>query len=109
MPYPSTEQGEKKNIILVKGKTFKNDEPKGMLKVFHNRVLYALTLIWEKYGKQYLEYFGHKTKICYCNVSVKELAGILGFKNSCNLDGRQYTKIERAVDDLNTIPFYFDC
>ncbi|GHT46925.1 hypothetical protein AGMMS49936_06670 [Endomicrobiia bacterium] len=99
----------KKKMIIIKGKAFKNDIPKGILRVYHNRILYVLTLKWEEDGCKYMEYSdNHDIKICYCNVSVKEVIDILGYKNSSSLGGRQYIKIKRAIDDLRTSPYYFD-
>ncbi|GHT48508.1 hypothetical protein AGMMS49936_11050 [Endomicrobiia bacterium] len=50
-----------------------------MLNTFDHRVLYALTSAWEEYGSWYMKY-DNNIKICFCNVSVKKLANILGYK-----------------------------
>ncbi|GHT65549.1 hypothetical protein AGMMS50222_08050 [Endomicrobiia bacterium] len=107
MSYPTMIQGKEKYITLVKGKAFKNDKARGMLKIFNHRVIYALTSVWEEYGSWYMEYTNN-TKICFCNVSVKNIADMLGYKNLYDLGGRQYTKIKRAISDLENTPFYFD-
>ncbi|GHT42723.1 hypothetical protein AGMMS49921_08630 [Endomicrobiia bacterium] len=105
----STKDGIKKNLMLIKGKAFEGGTERGMLSAFHARIMYALTHTWEEHGKQYMDFFNQDIKICYCNVKIKKLASTLGLKYSGKLGGRQYTRIKRAVDDLNTIPFYFDC
>jgi hypothetical protein len=77
--------GQVTEVPLIRGRLFPKDEERGILTGEEGRILGAMEWFWVDQGCQYSS-FGNGAVSCYCEVSVRSLARLLGWKSFGGLD-----------------------
>ncbi len=96
--------GQTTMIPVIRGRLFPDDDERGILTAEHGRILGALESTWITEGCKYTE-FGNGTVTCYCDVSIRRLADLLGWQE---FGGWQLRHLKRRVVDLKVMPYYLD-
>lgn len=96
--------GQTTAIPVIRGRLFPEDDERGIPTVEHGRILGALESIWIQEGCKYTK-FGNGMVSCCCNVSIRELARLLGCHD---FGGSQLRHLKRRVADLKVMPYYLD-
>lgn len=100
-----TADGEVTVIPMIRGRAKPKGEELGIPTVEHGRILAALENIWAQQGCPYHTYTDSKTVVCFCLVSVRELARLLG---RTNFGGRDLIQLTNKVWNLKNMAYYLD-
>lgn len=99
-----THAGDDYLVPVHRGKNFPKDTERGILTAEHGRILAALAKMWAEGPQKYLEYENGACR-CYCEVPVRKLAKMLGWKS---FGGNELNHLKKKVIDLKTMPYYFE-
>lgn len=100
-----TMDGQVINVPMLRGRLKPGGKEFGIPTVEHGRVLAALESIWAAQGCQYHTFSDSKAVVCFCLVSIRELAGLLG---RTKFGGRDLTQLTNKVWELKSMPYYLD-
>lgn len=100
-----TMDGEVLSIPMIRGRVTPGGKELGIPTVEHGRILAALEIIWVNQRQPFYTFKNSGAVICYCLVSVRELARLLNRKN---FGGRDLKQLTDKVWSLKTMPFYLD-
>lgn len=100
-----TMDGEVLNVPMFRGRVKPGGKELGIPTVEHGRILAALESIWTQQGCQYHTYTDSSAVVCFCLVSIRELAKLLG---RTTFGGRDLVQLTNKVWDLKTMAFYLD-
>lgn len=99
-----TLDGEVSIIPLIRGRVKPSGVERGIPTAEHGKILAAIESIWVQQGSQYNRYASGAVS-CYCYVSVRELAKLLGWKT---FGGKDLVWLTDRVYDLKAMPYYLD-
>lgn len=91
-------------IPLLRGRIKPGDRERGIPTAEHGKILAAIESIWVQQGSHYDRYASGAVS-CYCYVSIRELAKLLGWKT---FGGKDLIWLTSMVYDLKTMPYYLD-
>lgn len=97
-----TLDGQVTTVFITRGRIKPGAEERGILTAEHAKILAALKNVWAQQGCLYNGY-PDGAKICYCYISARELAKLLGWKS---FGGRDLLWLTDRVYDLKTKPYY---
>lgn len=100
-----TADGEVTVIPMLRGRVKPNSKELGIPTVEHGRILAALENIWAQQGCPYHTYTDSKTVVCFCLVSIRALAGLLGYTT---FGGQNLIHLTNKVWDLKNMAYYLD-
>jgi hypothetical protein len=90
-----TMDGEVALVPVIRGRIFPGDDERGILTADHGRILGALECAWVQEGCRYTE-FGNGMTVCYCDVPVRKLARLLGWRT---FGGTELRCLKRKIMD----------
>ena len=96
--------GEVSVVSLIRGRIKPGGKERGIPTAEHGWVLAAIKNIWAQQGCQY-DRDRNGAVVCFCRVSIRELAQLLG---RGNFGGRDLTQMADKVFDLKTLPYFMD-
>ena len=99
-----TMDGEASVVPLIRGKVKPGGKERGIPTAEHGRILAAIESVWVQQGCQYYKY-PTGAAACYCVVSIRELAKLLG-RNA--FGGKDLVELTDKVFDLKVLPYYID-
>lgn len=99
-----TMDGEVTVIPMLRGRIKPKGEELGIPTVEHGRILAAIENIWARQGSAYHSY-ADAPSVCYCYVSIRELAKLLGYTN---FGGRDLVQLTNKVWNLKHMGYYLD-
>lgn len=99
-----TMDGEASVVPLVRGRIKPGGKERGIPTAEHGRILAAIESMWVQQGCQYYKY-PTGAAACYCVVSIRELAKLLG-RNA--FGGKDLIELTDKVYDLKALPYYMD-
>ncbi len=99
-----TMDGDVSVVQLIRGRIKPGGMERGIPTAEHGRVLAAIKNIWAQQGCQY-DRDRNGAMVCFCRVSIRELAQLLG---RSNFGGRDLTELADKVFDLKTLPYFMD-
>lgn len=99
-----TLDGEVSTIPLIRGRVKPGGKERGILTAEHGRIFAAIKSIWSQQGCQRVEYSSGAV-VCFCLVSIRELAKLLG---RSAYGGKDLVELTDKVYDLKVMPYYFD-
>ena len=99
-----TLDGECSVVPLTRGRVKPGGPEWGIPTVEDGRVLAAIENIWAQQGCQYNRYQSGAV-VCYCRVSIRELARLLGREM---FGGRDMVQLANTVHRLKALPYYLD-
>ncbi|HCE97217.1 MAG TPA: hypothetical protein DER10_01825 [Elusimicrobia bacterium] len=100
-----TADGEVTVIPMIRGRAKPKGEELGIPTVEHGRILAALENIWAQQGCPYHTYSDSNAVVCFCLVSIRELAQLLG---RTNFGGRDLVQLTNKVWNLKNMAYYLD-
>ena len=100
-----TADGEVTVIPMIRGRVKPKSKELGIPTVEHGRILAALENIWAQQGCPYHTYTDSKAVVCFCLVSIRELAGLLGYTT---FGGQNLIHLTNKVWDLKNMAYYLD-
>lgn len=100
-----TADGSVTVIPMIRGRAKPKGEELGIPTVEHGRILAAIENIWAQQGCPYHTYPDSKAVICFCFVSIRELARLLG---RTNFGGRDMVQLTNKVWNLKNMAYYLD-
>lgn len=99
-----TMDGEVTVIPMLRGRIKPKGEELGIPTVEHGRILAAIENIWARQGSAYHSY-ADAPSVCYCYVSIRELAKLLGYTS---FGGRDLVQLTNKVWNLKHMGYYLD-
>jgi hypothetical protein len=90
---------------MIRGRVKPKSKELGIPTVEHGRILAALENIWAQQGCPYHTYTDSKTVVCFCLVSIRDLAGLLGYTS---FGGQNLIHLTNKVWDLKNMAYYLD-
>ena len=99
-----TLDGEITVIPMLRGRIKPKGEELGIPTVEHARILAAIEHIWAQQGSAYHSYIDAPS-VCYCYVSIRELAKLLGYTD---FGGRDLVQLTNKVWKLKYMGYYLD-
>jgi hypothetical protein len=100
-----TMDGEVTTIPMLRGRVKPKGEERGILTVEHGRILAAIKNVWaSQKGPSYV-YSDTGASGCFCFVSIRELARLLGLTD---FGGQQLVQLTDKVFDLRNRSYYLD-
>lgn len=99
-----TMDGETSIVPLIRGRMKPGGRERGIPTAEHGRVLAAIKNIWAQQGCQY-DRDRNGAAICFCRVSIRELAQILG---RSKFGGKDLVELTDKVGDLKSMWYYLD-
>jgi len=100
-----TADGEVTVIPMIRGRAKPKGEELGIPTVEHGRILAALENIWAQQGCPYHTYSDSNAVVCFCLVSIRELARLLG---RTSFGGRDLVQLTNKVWNLKNMAYYLD-
>lgn len=92
------ENGSYKEYDLYRGLFYKGDKGSGQLNTTHAKILLAIIHLWQQQGSKFADKNGY---FAIVNVSIRELAEILGYKQ---FGGKNFKDLFDKVMDLTKVP-----
>lgn len=92
------ENGSYKEYDLYRGLFYKGDKGSGQLNTTHAKILLAIIHLWQQQGSRFADKNGY---FAIVNVSIRELAEILGYKQ---FGGKNFKDLFDKVIELTKIP-----
>jgi hypothetical protein len=96
--------GQVTEVPLIRGRLFPKDEERRILTAEEGRILGAMEWFWVDQGCQYSS-FGNDAVSCYCDVQVRSLARLLGWKS---FGGRDLAHLKRKAINLKMKAYYLE-
>ena len=100
-----TADGEVTVIPMIRGRAKPKGEELGIPTVEHGRILAALENIWAQQGCPYHTYSDSNAVVCFCLVSIRDLARLLG---RTSFGGRDLVQLTNKVWNLKNMAYYLD-
>ena len=100
-----TMDGEVTVIPMIRGRIKPKGEELGLLTVEHGRILAVIKNIWANQKSPHYVYSDTGATVCYCFVSIRELARLLGL---IDFGGNVLTELTNKVVNLRNRSYYLD-
>ena len=91
-------------VPVVRGKYHSDAKEYGILNAQHGKVLAAIKHLWATQGCQY-HLYKNGSVCCYCYISTRELAKVMGWKD---FGGHDLIWLTNIVTDLKAMPYFLD-
>lgn len=96
--------GKVAEVPLIRGRFFPKDEDRGILTTEEGRILGAMECFWVEQGCRYAT-FGNGSVSCFCQVSFRELARLLGWES---FGGKDLAHLKRKTINLKVKGYYLE-
>ena len=96
--------GQVAEVPLIRGRFFPKDEDRGILTTEEGRILGAMECFWVEQGCRYAT-FGNGSVSCFCQVSFRELARLLGWES---FGGKDLAHLKRKTINLKVKGYYLE-